>query len=153
MAELEKLELSVRGMTCDSCALHVTKALKSVPGVQDVDVPGWQAARASVTAEVDVTPEALTSAVREAGYSATVRSRRSSLSSFVPVSLPGVDGNSGNSFYLMVIGGGSSGFAAAIKGAELGFKVALVEAGPIGGPRVHVCRGPAEKAIRAGGVC
>ncbi|HKZ85221.1 MAG TPA: mercury(II) reductase [Anaerolineae bacterium] len=149
MAELEKLELSVRGMTCDSCALHVTKALKSVPGVQDVDVPGWQAARASVTAEVDVTPEALTSAVREAGYSATVRSRRSSLSSFVPVSLPGVDGNSGNSFYLMVIGGGSSGFAAAIKGAELGFKVALVEAGTIGGTCVNVGCVPSKTLIRS----
>jgi len=28
MTELEQLELDGRGMTCDSCALHVTKALK-----------------------------------------------------------------------------------------------------------------------------
>jgi 2-polyprenyl-6-methoxyphenol hydroxylase-like FAD-dependent oxidoreductase len=32
---------------------------------------------------------------------------------------------------LIVIGGGSAGFAAAIKGAELGYNVALVEADTI----------------------
>src|SRR3990172_1461300 len=141
--ELEELELTVRGMTCDSCAVHVTKALKSVGGVQDADVPGWQSARATVTAEAGVKAEALAAAAREAGYSATVKARK-------PVGNPTPQGIHDNSqFDMMVIGGGSAAFAAAIKGAELGFKVALVEAGVIGGTCVNVGCVPSKTLIRS----
>src|SRR5713226_8721997 len=109
MAELEELELTVRGMTCDSCAAHVTTALKSVEGVKAADVPGWQSARATVVAESDLKAKALAAAVREAGYSATVKARK-------PVGGPPQAGRDRNQFDLMVIGGGSAGFAAAIKG-------------------------------------
>jgi len=143
MAELEELELTVRGMTCDSCAVHVTKALKSVEGVKDADVPGWQWARATVVAEDGVKAEAVAAAVREAGYSATVKSRK-------PAGGPAPqDGRGGSQFDLMVIGAGSAGFAAAIKGAELGFKVALVEAGTIGGTCVNVGCVPSKTLIRS----
>ncbi len=143
MPELEELELTVRGMTCDSCAVHVTKALKSVDGVQGADVPGWQSARATVTAEAGVKAEALAAAAREAGYSATVKARK-------PIGNPTPQGIHGDSqFDLMVIGGGSAGFAAAIKGAELGFKVALVEAGVIGGTCVNVGCVPSKTLIRS----
>ena len=37
---LYEIDLEVRGMTCDSCALHVTKALRGVEGVIEVNVPG-----------------------------------------------------------------------------------------------------------------
>jgi mercuric reductase len=50
---------------------------------------------------------------------------------------------------LMVIGGGSAGFAAAIKGAELGFKVAVVEAATLGGTCVNVGCIPSKTLIRA----
>ena len=65
MAELEELELTVRGMTCDSCAVHVTQALKGVEGVKNADVPGWQSARATLVAESEVKAEALIAAVRD----------------------------------------------------------------------------------------
>jgi len=152
MSDQEKLELSVRGMTCDSCATHVTQALKSVPGVKEANVPGWQSGLATVIAKGDVKTEALTAAVREAGYSATVCTRQSSLSSLRSEEGKEVARNSGNSrnlFDLMVIGGGSAGFAAAIKGAELGFKVALVEAGTIGGTCVNVGCVPSKTLIRS----
>src|SRR6266849_3542450 len=122
MAEMEQIELDVRGMTCDSCAVHVTKALKSVGGVQDAEVPGWQSGRATVHAEADLDAKALSVAVERAGYTATVKTRQ-------PVGGSASPAGGGHQFDLMVIGGGSAGFAAAIKGAELGFKVALVEAG------------------------
>jgi Cu+-exporting ATPase len=35
---METMELKVNGMTCGSCVASVTKALKRVPGVQDVEV-------------------------------------------------------------------------------------------------------------------
>ncbi len=31
-------ELDIRGMTCASCASHVTRALRDVPGVEDAAV-------------------------------------------------------------------------------------------------------------------
>jgi mercuric reductase len=49
----------------------------------------------------------------------------------------------------MVVGGGSAGFAAAIRGAELGFSVALVEADTIGGTCVNVGCIPSKALIRA----
>jgi mercuric reductase len=129
-------------MICDSCALHVTGALQGVPGVKAVDVPGWRSGRATVIAGTDVPAEALSAALRETGYSATVKARQ-------VVSDP-VPGNGQRSdFDLMVIGGGSAGFAAAIKGVELGFKVALVEAGMIGGTCVNVGCVPSKTLIRS----
>ena len=52
-------------------------------------------------------------------------------------------------FDLMVIGGGSAGFAAAIRGAELGYSVALVEADTIGGTCVNIGCIPSKTLIRA----
>lgn len=39
MAEMEQLELNVQGMTCQSCARHVEKALEKVEGVREARVP------------------------------------------------------------------------------------------------------------------
>jgi len=52
-------------------------------------------------------------------------------------------------FDLVVVGGGSAGFAAAIKGAELGARVALVEGGTLGGTCVNVGCVPSKTLIRA----
>jgi len=141
--DLQEFILDVRGMTCDSCARHVTKALYLVPGVKDVDVPGWQSGQATVKAGNDVSSKALISAIENAGYQASVKQRRE-------VSPTGPRSSiSAPEFDLMVIGGGSAGFAAAIKGAELGQRVALVEAGTIGGTCVNVGCVPSKTLIRA----
>jgi mercuric reductase len=50
---------------------------------------------------------------------------------------------------IAIVGGGSAGFAAAIKGAELGARVALVEAGTLGGTCVNVGCVPSKTLIRA----
>lgn len=50
---------------------------------------------------------------------------------------------------LIVVGGGSAGFAAAIRGHELGAKVILVNVGPIGGTCVNVGCVPSKTLIRA----
>ncbi len=72
MTNQEHLVLTIEGMTCDSCAVHVEKALRSVAGVKEAEVPeGWQSGKARVKADSSVSAEALSTAVREAGYSAT----------------------------------------------------------------------------------
>jgi len=55
----EKIELKIQGMTCDSCALHVGKALEGVTGVMNVEVPGWKSGRAVVIASPGVDSAAL----------------------------------------------------------------------------------------------
>jgi Cd2+/Zn2+-exporting ATPase/Cu+-exporting ATPase len=69
MANLESIEISVQGMDCAECTLHVKKAIAGVSGVQQVDVY-----LASEKAIVSLNPEyasleAIRAAVREAGYS------------------------------------------------------------------------------------
>lgn len=57
--------------------------------------------------------------------------------------------SSGQQFDLAVLGGGSAGFAAAIKGADLGARVALVERGTLGGTCVNVGCIPSKTLIWA----
>ncbi len=52
-------------------------------------------------------------------------------------------------FDLLVVGGGSAGFAAAIKGADLGARVAIAEGGTLGGTCVNVGCVPSKTLIRA----
>src|SRR5260370_23318855 len=52
-------------------------------------------------------------------------------------------------FDLLIVGGGSAGFAAAIKGADLGARVALAEGGTLGGTCVNVGCVPSKTLFRA----
>ncbi|HYT81930.1 MAG TPA: mercury(II) reductase [Gemmatimonadales bacterium] len=52
-------------------------------------------------------------------------------------------------FDLAIVGGGSAGFAAAIKAAELGARVAMAEGGTLGGTCVNVGCVPSKTLIRA----
>jgi copper chaperone len=70
------IDLGVGGMTCDDCVAHVTRALESVPGVEDVRVD-LASRSAAVTARADVEGSDLAAAVRATGqYNAFERRRR-----------------------------------------------------------------------------
>ncbi|MBN1665907.1 MAG: mercury(II) reductase [Anaerolineales bacterium] len=138
-----KLAFDIQGMTCDSCARHVEKALSRVPGVQAANVPGWDSQHAIVEAGDDVDTAQLEKAVAEAGYQARLRKRQA------PAEHPVNSANAGADFDLMVVGGGSAGFAAAIKGHELSFKVGLVNRGTLGGTCVNIGCVPSKALIRA----
>lgn len=79
----------------------------------------------------------------EAGYQARVVARCSTASTVPEEGGPSPD------FDLLVIGAGSGGFAAAIKGTELGFRVGLVNTGTLGGTCVNVGCVPSKALIRA----
>ncbi|MBI1786514.1 MAG: mercury(II) reductase [Acidobacteria bacterium] len=59
----------------------------------------------------------------------------------------------GEQFALMIVGGGSAAFAAAIKAAELGATVAIVEKGTIGGTCVNIGCVPSKTLIKAAELC
>jgi mercuric reductase len=142
MAESYELTLDVAGMTCEHCERAVAKALRSVPGVREVLEVSHARALARIVAGPEATNEGIAQAVGAAGYRATIRTARRADRS------PAAHGNGGE-FDLLVVGGGSAGFAAAIKGAELGARVALVEGGTLGGTCVNVGCVPSKTLIRA----
>jgi mercuric reductase len=138
--------LRVEGMTCNGCARHVTKALQGVAGVEEARVGHWKSGQAAVVAGATVEGETLTRAVEKAGYRAVVLERRLLEGERrVP--------SGGEQFDLMIIGGGSAAFAAAIKGAELGARVAIVEKGTIGGTCVNIGCVPSKTLIKAAELC
>jgi len=55
----------------------------------------------------------------------------------------------GGDFDLLIVGGGSAGFAAAIKAADLGARVAMAEGATLGGTCVNVGCVPSKTLIRA----
>lgn len=59
--------IEVSGMSCGHCAMHVTNALREVPGVTDVNV-SLEHGTATVEVEPSVRDETLKSAIAEAGY-------------------------------------------------------------------------------------
>ena len=148
MTDKRKLELAVPGMNCETCPDHVERALRSVAGVEDVQIPGWESKIAEVTVASQVKDEDLLTAVRDAGYPGTVKSSRPLDLEFAKGNGAEPNGAGGNDFDLIVIGGGSAGFAAAIKGNDLGAKVGMIEADTIGGTCVNVGCLPSKTLIQ-----
>ena len=71
---MSTLDLSVGGMTCASCVMRVERALKSVPGVQDVNVNLATETARVVAADGEDMDARLRRAVRAAGYEPRVAS-------------------------------------------------------------------------------
>lgn len=145
----KKYRFIVRGMTCGHCADTVKKAAVSVPGVEDaaVDV---ESGLAIVMAGPAVDPQQVASAIAQAGYPTEFERALAEDPADTPRSGPNfVVKGKGADADLIVVGGGSAGFAAAIRGHELGAKVILVNAGTIGGTCVNVGCVPSKTLIRA----
>ena len=60
----------VRGMTCDNCVQHVTRAVRELAGVDGVTV---SLAAKSAIVEGTVDPKAVIAAIEEEGYEALLR--------------------------------------------------------------------------------
>ncbi|NNM54453.1 MAG: mercury(II) reductase [Spirochaetales bacterium] len=145
--QIEIAELDIRGMTCEDCAHHVTKALLKVEGVYEAVVPGWKSQRAEVRLSTDTPSAALAEAVKAAGYGAQVKIRHG----VSDAKSPQEEGSAPEKkdYDLIVIGTGGAGVAAAIRAAESGYRVAIVELGTVGGTCVNIGCVPSKTLIRA----
>lgn len=149
---MTEFELKIDGMTCAGCGEHVAEALRGVDGAERVQLDDWTDGRASVTARDTTDPEALEEAVDEAGYAAHVTSERPAEPA-ASSSPPGVGAEA--DYDLLVIGGGSAAFAAALKASDLGHSALIINDGPpngglpIGGTCVNVGCVPSKALIRA----
>lgn len=131
-------------MTCDHCAVTIERALTKLPGVERAAV-SFPQKRAEI-ATTERTPDPLLRAVEQAGYRAAVLGPPTPDSS-APSRGPHV--STGPVPDIVVLGGGSAGFAASIRAADLGARVTLIEAGTLGGTCVNVGCVPSKTLIRA----
>ncbi len=139
---MEKINLKIKGMTCDSCTHHVTKALASVDGVSEVKINSWESAEAEVILNKEIDTENLITAVKESGYSAEIQEE------FIENQLS-QNPLEKSDYNLIIIGGGSAAFAAALKASELEKTVLMINDGlPIGGTCVNVGCVPSKTLIR-----
>ena len=133
-------QLKITGMTCDACAKHLRKALESVPGVQSAQV-FYPDARAEVAHAHTVHADALIAAIESAGYGAAVSGRPEPSRTD-----PAADGSA---LHIVVIGSGGGAMAGALRAAERGARVTLIERGTIGGTCVNIGCVPSKILIRA----
>lgn len=148
-------QLQISGMTCDSCATHVKEALEQVPGVRSAKVT-YPEGTAQLTLTSDTSLAALTSAVASLGYSAALAdapaaSKGGSLPDKALGRLGGGAraGRKAGELHVAVIGSGGAAMAAALKVAEQGARVTLIERATIGGTCVNVGCVPSKIMIRA----
>ena len=138
------MDLQISGMTCDGCAVHVKKALETVPGVQQAQV-SYPEGLAHIASEASVEARALIDAVKHAGYGATPRA-----------GVPATPSQSGSTrsaaralLKVAVIGSGGAAMAAALRAVEGGAQVTLIERGLTGGTCVNVGCVPSKIMIQA----
>jgi len=133
--------LEVAGMTCSDCEHHVAAALERAGAEQASADFRLSVARFALLWGVD--EAALRAAVTQAGY--TPRTLRAE-SPAAPAAPRTGDGD----YDLLVLGAGSAAFAAAIRGRDAGYRVALAEAGTLGGTCVNVGCVPSKALLAAG---
>ena len=133
--------LAIDGMTCEHCARTVEAALNALPGVR-ADV-SYAARRAQVDLADGTDDAALIEAVRAKGYDA-----RTLDDDQAPAEPATAVGGDGEGLHIAIIGSGGGAFAAAIRAAEAGARVTMIESGEvIGGTAGQVVM--ASEAIRA----
>lgn len=140
---VSRITLDVEGMTCAHCEQTVSKALRLVDGMQSVLEVSHAKAVARVSVSAEATPVDLVNALAKLGYAARIRAEQRAPKT------PAIVSRADKEFDIAVIGGGSAGFAAAIKAGDLGARVALVEGGVLGGTCVNVGCVPSKTLIRA----
>ena len=134
---MKSVDLQITGMTCDHCARSAEGALNELPGVSAS--VSYAEGLARVRTELEVSLECLVQTIEAKGYGATLLNRRDSVAK---------EGGKGD-LHIAIFGSGSGAFAAAIRAAEEGAQVTLIEAGTLGGTCVNVGCVPSKIMIRA----
>ena len=132
--------LRITGMTCDHCARTVEGALNELAGVA-ARVSYWEGL-AWVESKAEIGAESLVGAVKTKGYGASLLDGK------------GADPRrgGGRGLHIAIIGSGSAAFACAIRAADEGAKVTLIEANTLGGTCVNTGCVPSKIMIRAANI-
>lgn len=135
--ELVTVTLNIEGMTCDHCAVSIEKRFAGKAGIINKQVTYGKK-----SGEFSYNP----SLISKQEIIDTVNSSKS----YRVVGNGSEKGSGKNHFDLIIIGGGSAAFSAAIKAEELGLTTLMVNGGlPFGGTCVNVGCVPSKTLIRA----
>ncbi len=152
--------LRISGMTCDHCAKSIEEALSGVAGVVKAEV-SYDQGTAQVEIKGNLDSSTLIDAVKAKGFGADLLDRASPVLAKeasdrphiaivgAPKPSPSPRRRSPGALHVAVIGSGGAAFAAAIRAAEEGASVTLIEKGTLGGTCVNVGCVPSKIMIRA----
>jgi len=139
---VSSLVLRIGGMRCDECARSAERALNALPGVAAAVSLDEGLARVESAAGVDAA--SLVRSIEARGFGATLDEAMPERDE------PAVTaGGEPGGLSVVVLGGGSGAFAAAIRSAETGARVTMVETGTLGGTCVNAGCVPSKILIRA----
>ncbi|WP_118194357.1 mercury(II) reductase [Albibacterium indicum] len=138
--EEKKVFLEIIGMTCDHCAEDIENLFEKTKGIISKEV-SYPSGRAEfVYNPADISKDTIIGSINE-----TQKYRAKEINSM------GTDSLNTEHFDLIIIGGGSAAFSAAIKAESLGLTTLMVNAGlDYGGTCVNVGCVPSKNLIRAG---
>ena len=134
MNKIKTIKLNIKGMTCDGCASGIEKNLNSLDGISKNEVNYPKAEGEFSFDETLLSKDDLIKEIEKTGHYKVED-----------------EINSGtNHFDLIIVGGGSAAFSAAIKANELERRTLIINAGlPMGGTCVNVGCVPSKYLIRA----
>jgi len=139
----ETITLEIEGMTCKGCATHIEKDMNATEGVLSSTV-NHETGKGEFNFDADKMSKAnVIDAINSVGdYSVVNNVDEEEVSA--------VNSKGQNQFDLIIIGGGSAAFSAAIKAEGLGLTTLMVNAGlDFGGTCVNVGCVPSKNLIRA----
>jgi len=134
MSTQKEITLSIQGMTCNGCAAGIEKKVNQLEGVSELNVSypdgeGKFAFDSNITSQEDIIDK---------------------IEKFGHYKVNGKQSSNKNKFDLIIIGGGSAAFSAAIKAESLGLTTLMVNGGlDFGGTCVNVGCVPSKNLIRA----
>lgn len=134
---MKTLDFRINGMTCDHCATFLENALSKVKGIRNASV-SYAESQAKVALEAGVDADIVIQAARAKGYDAQLNNKDTDQRT-----------GRGSIFKVVIIGSGSASFAAALRAAEEGALVTIIEASTVGGTCVNVGCIPSKIMIRA----
>jgi len=129
----------IDGMTCEGCALNLRAALEEFGGVHSN--VSFADGVAQVSAPDSVTSEELLSVIHREGYDGH--------SLAAGPEDRDAQGKGGGALHVAVVGSGGAAFAGAIRAAEAGARVTMIESGTLGGTCVNVGCVPSKITLRA----
>src|SRR6185312_2447328 len=137
----DKIDLTINGMTCDHCAVTIEKIVKRNAGVKRVAI-NYKNGKG----KIEFNPEAIS---KDEIINA-INSSKTYLAKLSEATTNGDRNAANHQFDLIIIGGGSAAFSAAITAENLGLTTLMVNAGlPFGGTCVNVGCVPSKTLIRA----
>ncbi|MCR9228936.1 MAG: mercury(II) reductase [Flavobacteriaceae bacterium] len=139
----ETITLEIEGMNCEGCATHIEKDMNATEGVLSSTV-NHETGKGEFNFDADKMSKAnVIDAINSVGdYSVVNNVDEEEVSA--------VNSKGQNQFDLIIIGGGSAAFSAAIKAEGLGLTTLMVNAGlDFGGTCVNVGCVPSKNLIRA----